>query len=191
MTPECEPLSLRALSGGKGRRCDSTAEGPRDRGRDRPALTKDGDIEATSVEEVRLDIESVLKEYLRQERQVVDEAKSRDGGPRPSLPELGKTKSAVAREKRCRIGEDMLHYLLEQVLTMLFHSAHVEEVFAEDNVLRKKMTSILRRHMEVEGELDKEVRSKSRTSKRAPRASRSSTSASRRPQAQEAPHVEG
>lgn len=124
------------------------------------SLTKDGDIETESPNEVQLDVESVLKEYLRQERQVSDEAKTRMEIRGLPYSQLGKMKSSVAREKQVPIGEDMLPYLLEQVLTMLFHSAHVEEVFAEDHVLRKKMTTILRRHMEVEGELDKEVRSK-------------------------------
>ncbi len=123
-------------------------------------LVKDGDIETERVEEVRLDVEAVMKEYLRQERQVVDEAKTRMEIRGLPYGQLGKMKSSVARERQLPVGEDMLPYLLEQILTMLFHSANVEEVFAEDNVLRKKMTSIMRRHMEVEGELDREVRSK-------------------------------
>lgn len=123
-------------------------------------LVKDGDIETDRVEEVRLDVEAVMKEYLRQERQVVDEAKSRMESRGLPYGQLGKMKSAIARERQLPIGEDMLPYLLEQILTIFFHSANVDEVFAEDNVLRKKMTTIMRRHMEVEGELDREVRSK-------------------------------
>jgi hypothetical protein len=124
------------------------------------SLVKDGDIEAGPEEEVRLDVEAVLKEYLRQERQVVDEAKSRMEIRGLAYSQLGKMKSTVARERQLPIGEDMLPYLLEQILTMLFHSANVEEIFSDDQVLRKKMTAVLRRHMEVEGELDREVRSK-------------------------------
>ncbi|HEY8428009.1 MAG TPA: DUF507 family protein [Sandaracinaceae bacterium] len=124
------------------------------------ALVKDGDIETEAPEEVRLDIESVLKEYLRQERQIVEEAKTRMEIRGLPYAQLGKMKSTVARERQLPIGEDMLPYLLEQILTMLFHSANVDEIFAEDVVLRKKMTTILRRHMDIEGELDREVRSK-------------------------------
>jgi hypothetical protein len=123
-------------------------------------LVKDGDIETPTEEEVRMDIEAVLKEYLRQERAVSDEAKSRLEIRGLPYGQLGKIKSMVARERQLPIGEDMLPYLLEQIMTMLFHSANVEEIFAEDIALRKKMTAVLRRHMEVEGELDREVRSK-------------------------------
>jgi hypothetical protein len=37
-------------------------------------------------------------------------------------------------------------------------SAHVDEVFADDTVLRKKVRDILRKHMAVDEELDQEVR---------------------------------
>lgn len=123
-------------------------------------LVRDQDIEVAAEEEVRLDIEAVLKEYLRQEREVLDEAKNRLEIRNLPYSALGKMKSMVARERQLQIGDEMLPYLLEQILTMLFHSQNVEEVFADDITLRKKMTSIIRRHLEVEGELDQEVRSK-------------------------------
>ena len=123
-------------------------------------LLTDQDIETDSPEEVKLDIESVLKEYLRQDRGVLEEAKNRMEIRGLPYSQLGKMKSLVARERQLAIGDEMLPYLLEQLLTMLFHSANVEEIFAEDTELRKKMTKIMRRHLDVEGELDQEVRSK-------------------------------
>lgn len=118
------------------------------------------DIDAESPEEVRLDLEAILKEYLRQERDVVEEAKSRMEIRGLPYSQLGKMKSMVARERQVPIGEDMLPYLLDQALTMLFHSQNVDEIYAEDVVLRKRMTAVMRRHLDVEGELDREVRSK-------------------------------
>lgn len=124
------------------------------------ALIKDSDIEVGSEEEVRADLESVLKEYLRQERQVVDEAKNRMEIRGLPYSHLGKMKATVARELQIAVGEDMLPFLLEQLLTMLMHSQNVEEVFADDLTMRKKMTAIMRKHLEVENDLDKEVRAK-------------------------------
>lgn len=123
-------------------------------------LIRDEDIETENEAEVRLDIESVLKEYLRQDREVLEEAKNRMEIRGLPYAQLGKVKSMVARERQLAVGEDMLPYVLEQLLTMLFHSGNVEEIFSEDHVLRKKMTTIMKRHLEVEGELDKEVRSR-------------------------------
>ena len=124
------------------------------------SLVKDADIETESEAEVRLDIESVLKEYVRQDRAVLEEAKNRMEIRGLPYAQLGKLKTLVAKERQLPINEEMLPYLLEQLLTMLFHSHNVEEIFAEDHVLRKKMTTIVKSHLEVEGELDKEVRSK-------------------------------
>jgi uncharacterized protein len=124
------------------------------------ALTEASDIETEAPQEVQADLESVMKEYLRQERKVTDEAKNRMEIRGLSYGELGKMKNQVARDLKIATGEDTLPYLVEQMLEMLFHSGNVAEVFSDDAVLRKKITSILRKHMDVEQELDREVRGK-------------------------------
>lgn len=123
-------------------------------------LTSDGDIETESANEVVLDIESVLKEFLRYERSVGEEAKNRLEARGLPYAQLGKVRSQVARERGAPQQDDILPYLLEQILGLLFHSNHVDEIYAEDTELRKKITNILRKHMDVGGELDEEVRSK-------------------------------
>ncbi|MBK8168774.1 MAG: DUF507 family protein [Sandaracinaceae bacterium] len=124
------------------------------------ALTADGDLEIESTAEVELDVQSVLKEYLRVERDVNEEAKNRMEARGMGYSQLGKMKSQVAKERNTVTGEDSLPYLIDQILEMLFHSKNVIEVFAEDAELRKKIAPIMRKHMDVEGELDKEVRAK-------------------------------
>ena len=123
-------------------------------------LTTEGDIETEQPNEVVLDIESVLKEYLRFERSVADEAKNRLESRGLPYAQLGKVRSQVAREKGAPQNDDILPYLIDQLLSLLFHSKNVDEIFAEDTELRKKITNILRKHMDVGGELDEEVRSK-------------------------------
>ena len=123
-------------------------------------LNADGDMECTDPNEVIKDVESVLVEYLRAERRVIDEAKNRMETRGLSYSDLHKMKSQTARDMRIPVGDDALPYLLEQILEMLFHSGNVDEVFAEDPVLRRKITAVLRRHMDVEQELDREVRGK-------------------------------
>ena len=66
----------------------------------------------------------------------------------------------IAKEMDFPQQDELLPYLIDQLLNMLFHSANVVEIYADDVTLRKKMTPILRRHMEVETGLDAEVRSK-------------------------------
>jgi len=126
------------------------------------ALVQNEHIEVVDEEEVRLDIEAVLKEYLRLDRQILDEAKARLEARGVGGSGLGKMKAQVAKERGAPPPDEPLPYILEQILNMLFHSQNVEEIYADDTQLRQVMTPILRRNMEVEEDLDKEIRSKIR-----------------------------
>ena len=117
-------------------------------------------IVIASDEEVRLDFEAVFKEYLRLDREIQEEAKNRMEQRGMGYSNLGRVKAQVARERGASALEEPLPYLLDQVLNMLFHSNNVEEVFAEDIDLRKIITPVLKKHMDVGDDLDVEVRSK-------------------------------
>ncbi len=123
-------------------------------------LTAQQDIEVEEVAEVRLDLEAVLKEYVRRERQMIDDAKDRMERQGMGYSKLGRVRQQVAKEMGFPQQDEVLPYLIDQLLNMLFHSANVVEIYADDVTLRKKMTPVLRRHMEVDTGLDAEVRSK-------------------------------
>jgi uncharacterized protein len=124
------------------------------------SLREAGDIDLENEAEAKVDIESVLKEYLRLDKEIVEEAKNRMEIRGLGYSNLGRIKSQVAKERGGPIQDDILPYLLEQIMNILFHSANIEEIYAEDVELRRKLTPILRKHMDVENDLDREVRSK-------------------------------
>jgi len=119
-----------------------------------------GDIDLESEAEAKLDIEAVLKEYLRLDKEIVEEAKNRMEIRGLGYSNLGRVKSQVSKERGGPSQDELLPYLLEQILNLLFHSANVAEIYCDDAELRKKITPILRKHMDVENDLDREVRSK-------------------------------
>ena len=123
-------------------------------------LLADGDIEIESEEEVRLDFEAVIKEYGRRDRQVLDEAKARMERGGLSYSMLGKIKSQVAKDLGFPPNDEQLPYLVGQLMETLFHSNNVLEVYGEDPALRKKITTVIKRHTNLDDDLDKEVRSK-------------------------------
>jgi hypothetical protein len=123
-------------------------------------LTAQGDIEVESADEVRLDVEAVLKEYVRRERELAEEAKNRLEARGLPATQLGKLKAQLASDVGFGTGEEALPYLVEQILEMLFHSQHVSEIFSDDAELRKRITPVLRKHMDVEEQLEKEVRAR-------------------------------
>ena len=121
-------------------------------------LVEAGDIEVTDRAEAEMDVQAVLKEYLRLDREITEKAK--DLLQKRNLPyeQFGKVKRAIAGEKGFGLGDDGLEWMTTQMIESFMQSAHIEEVFAEDTVLRRKMTDILKKHMMVEEELDAEVR---------------------------------
>jgi uncharacterized protein len=122
------------------------------------ALVDAGDIECTSPDEVKLDVEAVLSQYVRDEQEISD--KARDAAAQRGLPpaEVGKLKRLMAEERKLKIGDEAIDYLLDQLVEMMMHSSNVDEVYAEDFELRRKMREPLRRQAAEEDELQKEIR---------------------------------
>lgn len=112
-----------------------------------------------NVSEAEADIASILNEYLRLDREVSDAAKDLLARRGLDHGQLSRIKRLVAKEKGFGVGEDAMEWVLKQATEILIYSKNVEEVFAEDNALRKKITDVLRKHTEVvDEELDNEVR---------------------------------
>ncbi|MCA9530378.1 MAG: DUF507 family protein [Myxococcales bacterium] len=123
-------------------------------------LSASGDVELEDAAEARLDLEAVLKEHIRRDRQAGDEARERMQREGLSHSMLGRVRARVNKEWGMPAQDEVLPFLLDQLVEMLFHSNNVAEIYADDVALRTTITPILRRHMEVEDELDREVRAR-------------------------------
>jgi|SRR4051812_2298927 hypothetical protein len=123
-------------------------------------LTEGKDIEAENRAEVQKDIESVLNQYLRTEKEAADKAK--DAMQARGIPpsEFARMKKLAAEQMGIKVGDETIDYLLDQILEILMHSANVDEIFSEDVVLRRKMAPTLKKHMAVDEEVEREVRGK-------------------------------
>lgn len=123
-------------------------------------LTEHSDIETKSGREVQADIESVLNQYLRTEKEASDKAK--DAMQSRGIPntDFSRMKKLAAEQMGIKIGDETIDYLLDQILEILMHSANVDEIFSEDIVLRRKMAPVLKRHMAIDEEVEREVRGK-------------------------------
>ncbi len=121
-------------------------------------LTQDADIEVTDHGEATLDTAAVLKEYIRVDKELTERAK--DILEIRGLPHsaLGRTKRQLADQKEFGLGDDAIVWICNQLVETFMQSRHVEEVFADDATLRRKLKDILRKHMAVDDDLDQEVR---------------------------------
>ena len=121
-------------------------------------LSAAGDIELNDAKEAQLDVESVLKEQIRMDREITDRAKDELEQKRLPYEQFGKIKRRMAEERDFGVGDESINWITTQLLETFMHSQHVDEVFAEDTVMRRKIREILRKHMAVDSELDEEVR---------------------------------
>jgi hypothetical protein len=121
--------------------------------------SKDIDLEdAGAQKEVIADVESVLRGYLETERIVDDKTRDLLARTGRGQNEFGKVREQLAEHQGIKVGDETLDYLLDQVVAMLMHSSHVEEVYAEDIMLRRRMTPIFKKHMQADSDVDTEVR---------------------------------
>ena len=116
------------------------------------------DILAANVSEVELDVESVLKEYIRTEKRLTEEAKDLAHSKGLDYSAHQKIKRQLADRRKFGLYEDSVGYIANQLIETLLHTRHVEEIFAEDNQLRACIAPILRRHMSDGTGIDQEVR---------------------------------
>jgi hypothetical protein len=123
-------------------------------------LTDGKDIEAEKPREVQADIEAVLNQYIRTEKEAGDKAKDAMQSRGIPTTEFSRMKKLAAEQMGIKVGDETIDYLLDQILEILMHSANVDEIFAEDVEMRRKMAPVLKRHMAVDEELEREVRGK-------------------------------
>ncbi|MGE0328718.1 MAG: DUF507 family protein [Polyangiaceae bacterium] len=122
------------------------------------ALLSDGDVESESPNELQKDIEAVLSQYVRDEQAVTDRARELLDARRLPPSELGKMKRLVADERKFKIGDEAVDYILDQLIEFLMHSSNVDEIYCEDVVLRRKLRLPLRQLQAAEESLEQEVR---------------------------------
>ncbi len=123
-------------------------------------LTADKDIEAANPREVEADVEAVLKEYLRMERNLTERAKDRVEAVGGGREDVQKVKRLLAEQSNMGLGGEGISYLVNQILAMLMQSTNVDEIFSEDDDIRRKCKKVLERHMTADDEVDQEVRNK-------------------------------
>jgi len=121
-------------------------------------LVQANDIEVSEQNEAVLDAAAVLKEYIRLDKELTERAK--DILEIRGLPysHLGRTKRQLADQKEFGLGDDALTWISTQMLEAFMSSKHIDEVFAEDAILRRKIKDICKKHMMVDEAIDQEVR---------------------------------
>ena len=115
-------------------------------------------IETDAPQNVQADILAVLEQYVRDEQQISSKARDLAAGRGGSATEQARIKKELARQQGVGIGEESIDYVLAQLVEMLMHSGHVEEIFAEDHQLKLAMRAPLRKEQATADQMDETVR---------------------------------
>lgn len=127
-------------------------------------LMKENDIEVETlrIADAELDMAAIMREYLASEERVnqaTREALERRGYDHSRFNQV---KREMADVRGFKTGDEGIDYVIGQMIEFLLISRNVEEVYSEDNALRRKIILIFRKHLDVEQELDRETRARMR-----------------------------
>ena len=127
-------------------------------------LCRDGDIEVEpqNRDEAILDVRSILDEYLRQESKLVSDVRDHMDERQITYDKFGKVKGMLADERGHATGDAGIKWIVGQIIEAFLISNHVEEVYADDYLMRKKMLLVFQRILVDEADLDKQARARIR-----------------------------
>ena len=125
-------------------------------------LTADGDIEVEPmrIADAEMDMSAIMREYLANEERVnqaTREALERRGY---DASKFNQVKREMADVRGFKMGDEGIEYVINQMIEFLLISRNVEEVYAQDNVLRQKIHALMKKHLDVDEEIDKEARAR-------------------------------
>jgi uncharacterized protein len=118
----------------------------------------DVEVEALRIQDAEMDLSAIMREYLQAEERVnqaTREALERRGY---DFSKFNQVKREMADVRGFKMGEEGIEYVINQMIEFLLISRNVEEVFSDDNVIRAKVFQILKKHVDVDDEIDKEAR---------------------------------
>ncbi len=125
-------------------------------------LMQDGDVEVETlrIADAEMDMAAILKEYLAAEERVnaaTREALERRGYDHSKFNQV---KREMADVRGFRMGDEGIDYIINQMIEFLLISRNVEEVYAEDHELRRKIYQVFKKFLDVDDEIDREARTR-------------------------------
>lgn len=123
-------------------------------------LTQDSDIEVEPIRvaDAELDLAAIMREYLANEERVnqaTREALERRGY---DFSKFNQVKREMADVRGFKLGDEGIEFLINQMLEFLLISRNVEEVFSDDNIMRPKVLQVMKKHLDIDEDIDREAR---------------------------------
>ncbi len=123
-------------------------------------LMQEGDVEVEPIRvaDAELDMAAIMREYLANEERVnqaTREALERRGY---DFSKFSQVKREMADVRGFKLGDEGVEFLINQMLEFLLISRNIEEVFGDDNLMRPKIFQVMKKHLDIDDEIDREAR---------------------------------
>ena len=118
----------------------------------------DIEVEAIRASDAEMDLSAIMREYLANEERVnqaTREALERRGY---DFSKFNQVKREMADVRGFKLGDDGIEFLINQMLEFLLISRNVEEVFSDDHQMRPKILQVMKKHLDIDEEIDREAR---------------------------------
>lgn len=110
--------------------------------------------------EAELDLVAIMEEYSRRDHELRERVKEHMSTHSVPYDRYGKIRGQLALEMGHPTGDDVERFLARQFVETFMMSNYVDEVFAEDKDLYKRILEVVRSHDVDERELRDEAREK-------------------------------
>lgn len=122
-------------------------------------LIKDGDIDVSfeKLEEARKDLAAIMEEYLRRDNDFRNRVRDHMAATNIPYDQYGKARSRIAEEWQHPLNDEVERFLARQFVENMMISQFIEEVFADDKDLYRKVIEVLKRHNVDEAQIREEA----------------------------------
>ncbi len=123
-------------------------------------LVKEGDIEVApeQIGETVLDVEAIIREYLRMDEEISRQAREIMQKKGTSYTEFGRIRRMLAEEKNFELGDRVIYWISNQIVECFMINSRVSEIFSEDHAIRRKIAAVFDAHLGIEKEVERETR---------------------------------
>jgi hypothetical protein len=125
-------------------------------------LMQDGDIEVEPVRiaDAKMDLSAIMREYLTNEERVNQATRETLHRRGYDDSRFNQVKREMADVRGFKMGDEGIEYVISEMVEFLLASRNVEEVFAGDDVLRQKIFAVMKKHLDVDAEIEREARAR-------------------------------
>jgi hypothetical protein len=123
-------------------------------------LVEEGDIEVDTDQlmETILDVEAIIREYLRMDEEISRQAREIMQKRGTSYTEFGRIRRMLAEEKNFELGDRVIYWISNQIIECFMINSRITEIYSEDHAIRKKIAQVFDAHLGIEKEVERETR---------------------------------